>query len=44
MEKIGFVILHYYTIKDTISCLESIQNKMEKENYEIVIGRQWFQK
>ena len=37
MEKIGFVILHYYTQKDTISCVESIQTKMKKENYEIVI-------
>lgn len=37
MEKIGFVILHYYTQIDTISCVESIQTKMKKENYEIVI-------
>lgn len=37
MDKIGFVILHYYTIDDTKKCVDSIQNKIDTDNYEIVI-------
>lgn len=36
MKKIVFLILHYYTIEDTIKCVESIE-KLEYNNKEIVI-------
>lgn len=36
-KKIGFVILHYYTIDDTIKCIESIKDKMKKCLYEIIV-------
>lgn len=36
-EKIVFVILHYYTIRDTIKCVDSIKDKIGTKNYEIVI-------
>lgn len=36
MKKIVFLILHYYTIEDTIKCIESIE-KLEYKNKEIVI-------
>lgn len=35
--KIVFVILHYYTINDTIKCVDSIKDKIGTKNYEIVI-------
>lgn len=37
MDKIGFVILHYYTIEDTKKCISSIQDNIDTENYEIII-------
>lgn len=37
MAKIGFVILHYETIEDTIRCVESIKKYIKQNNYEIVI-------
>lgn len=37
MDKIGFVILHYYTIEDTKKCVSSIQELIDTDNYEIVI-------
>ena len=36
MEKIIFLILHYYTIEDTIKCIESIE-KLNYKNKEIVV-------
>lgn len=35
--KIGFLILHYLVIDDTIKCVESILNRVDTDNYEIVI-------
>lgn len=37
MEKVVYVILHYYTIEDTIKCVESILSREKNNNYEIVI-------
>lgn len=37
MDKIGFLILHYYTIDDTKKCVSSIQDNIDTNNYEIVI-------
>jgi GT2 family glycosyltransferase len=37
MSKIVFVILHYCTLQDTIECIDSIKNKIDTENYEILI-------
>lgn len=34
---IGFVILHYNTIKETIECVESIEKNIDREDYAIVI-------
>lgn len=34
---ISFVILHYLTIDDTINCIESIQSKIDYNNYSIII-------
>lgn len=34
---ISFVILHYLTIDDTTNCIESIQNKIDYNNYSIII-------
>ena len=36
MKKIVFLILHYYTVNDTIKCVDSI-NKLKYKNKEIVI-------
>lgn len=33
----GFVILHYIVIDDTIECIESIIDKIDTENFEIVV-------
>lgn len=35
--KIVFLILHYYTIDDTIKCVTSIKERIDTNNYEIVI-------
>lgn len=35
--KIGFVILHYLTIDETIECVNSIEKLIDTKNYEIVI-------
>ncbi len=35
--KFGFVILHYNNIDDTENCVESIYNRIDSENYNIVI-------
>ena len=37
MDKIVYVILHYYTIEDTRKCVESIIEKEKDNNYEIVV-------
>ncbi len=37
MDKIGFVVLHYMLIEDTIQCIESIQKRIDTKNYCIVI-------
>lgn len=36
-DKISFIILHYYTITDTIKCVNSIIEKIDTDNYEIII-------
>lgn len=36
-EKIGFVILHYNVIQETKNCVESIIEKIDTINYEIII-------
>lgn len=35
--KIGFVILHYNSYKETIQCAKSIIQKLDTENYEIIV-------
>ena len=35
--RIGFVILHYQAIDETIACVKSIKSRIDTENYEIVI-------
>lgn len=37
MDKIGFVILHYIVKDETIKCVESIIEKIDTKNYEIII-------
>lgn len=37
MKKYVFVILHYYTIEDTKKCIESIKEKSNNKNIEIVV-------
>jgi len=37
MEKIVFVILHYQAIKQTINCINSIKEKLNEQQYEIVV-------
>lgn len=37
MNKIGFVILHYMLIEDTVQCIESIQKRIDTENYCIIV-------
>jgi GT2 family glycosyltransferase len=37
MNKITFIILHYCAIQETIECVNSIKNKIDTENYEILI-------
>ncbi len=34
---IGFVILHYLVLEDTIECINSIINQIDTDNYEIVV-------
>ena len=34
---LGFVILHYIVIEDTIECINSIINHIDTDNYEIVV-------
>lgn len=36
-EKIGFVVLHYYVIDKTILCIESILNRIDTKNFEIIV-------
>lgn len=36
-EKLGFVILHYNAIKETIDCVTSIEKRVDTDNYYIVI-------
>ena len=36
-KKIVFVILHYNAIQETENCVESIEKKIDKKNYHIVI-------
>lgn len=36
-EKIGFLILHYYAIDETINCINSIKEKIDTDNYSIVV-------
>ncbi len=35
--KLGFVVLHYISIEDTIECIESIMYQLKSEKYEIII-------
>ncbi len=35
--RFGFVILHYLSLEDTIECIESIKDKIDVDNYEIVV-------
>lgn len=35
--KIVFLILHYYTIKETEECIQSIQENIDSQNYEIIV-------
>lgn len=37
MPKVAFVILHYLTKTDTIECIESIQQNVKYDNYEIIV-------
>jgi GT2 family glycosyltransferase len=37
MNKFVFVILHYYSIQETISCIDSIVNKIDVSDYSIVV-------
>lgn len=37
MDKIGFVILHYLVVEETIACVDSIMKKFDSPNYEIII-------
>ena len=36
-KKFGFVILHYQTYKETIGCIDSIINKVDTLNYNIIV-------
>lgn len=36
-EKIGFVILHYQAMNETIACVDSIINKIDTQDHEIII-------
>lgn len=36
-KKIGFVILHYQVINETIACIESILNLLDTDNFHIVV-------
>ena len=38
MNKIGFVILHYNVINETINCVNSIMQHIDTPAYNIVIG------
>jgi len=35
--RIGFVILHYQAMAETIACINSIKNRIDTDNYEIVV-------
>ena len=35
--RIGFVILHYQAMDETIACVKSIKNRIDTENYNIII-------
>lgn len=35
--KLGFVILHYQVIRETLACIKSIQNKIDTDNYHIIV-------
>ena len=37
MYKIGFLILHYISLEETIKCVESIIKRIDNQNYEIII-------
>lgn len=36
MNKIGFVILHYMLLEETIQCIESIQKRIDTQDYTIL--------
>lgn len=36
-QRLGFVILHYNAIKETIDCIESIEKRIDTDNYHIVV-------
>ena len=36
-ERIGFVILHYNAIKETVDCVNSIINNIDTDDYFIII-------
>jgi len=36
-DKIGFLILHYYAFDETVNCVKSIKEKIDVDDYEIVI-------
>lgn len=36
-ERLGFVILHYNALKETIDCVSSIQEKIDTDNYAVVV-------
>ena len=37
MNKIAFVILNYCTFSDTVECINSVKDKIDADDYEIVI-------
>lgn len=37
MSKIAFVILHYCVVEETIECVESIQQRIDVDDYDIII-------
>ena len=36
-QRIGFVVLHYNAIKETIDCINSIKERIDTENYYVII-------
>lgn len=37
MYKLGFVILHYMSLEDTVECIDSIQDHMDVKEYSIIV-------